>query len=156
MRNVSDESLLAGLGSGDPDATAVFVRWFQRRVFGLTFSILRDHGAAEEAAQELRARMEARFGLRPVTRNRGSVAAWLLTINMLPARRFDPIDPEVLLAWRRSDHARTGRGAAVDAELLRTPLARLAGDRRRALVLPSSTASRRVRSASSTVCRSAP
>jgi hypothetical protein len=75
LRNLSDESLLAGLGSGDPDATAVFVRWFQRRVFGLTLSILRDHGAAEEAAQELRARMEARFGLRPATRNRGGVAA---------------------------------------------------------------------------------
>jgi RNA polymerase sigma-70 factor (ECF subfamily) len=35
---------------------------------------------------------------------RGSVAAWLLTIarnvsiNMLPARRFDPIDPQDVLA----------------------------------------------------------
>jgi hypothetical protein len=49
---LSDESLLAGLGSGDPGAAAAFVQRFQRRVFGLTFSILRDRAAAEEAAQE--------------------------------------------------------------------------------------------------------
>ena len=47
-----DESLLLGLGSGDLDAARDFVRRFQHRVFGLTFSILRDRGAAEEAAQE--------------------------------------------------------------------------------------------------------
>jgi len=49
---LSDESLLAGLGSGDPGAAAAFVQRFQRRVFGLTVSILRDRAAAEEAAQE--------------------------------------------------------------------------------------------------------
>jgi DNA-directed RNA polymerase specialized sigma24 family protein len=52
VRKLSDESLLAGLGSGDPDAATDFVQRFQRRVFGLTFSILRDRVAAEEAAQE--------------------------------------------------------------------------------------------------------
>ena len=45
VRKLSDESLLAGLGSGDPDAAADFVRRFQRRVFGLTFSILRDQSS---------------------------------------------------------------------------------------------------------------
>jgi hypothetical protein len=40
VRKLSDESLLAGLGSGDPDAAADFLRRFQRRVFGLTLSIL--------------------------------------------------------------------------------------------------------------------
>ena len=38
VRKLSDESLLAGLGSGDPDAAADFLERFQRRVFGLTFS----------------------------------------------------------------------------------------------------------------------
>jgi DNA-directed RNA polymerase specialized sigma24 family protein len=52
MWNLSDESLLAGLGSGDPGAASAFVGRFERRVFGLTRSILRDRGAAEEAAQE--------------------------------------------------------------------------------------------------------
>jgi RNA polymerase sigma-70 factor (ECF subfamily) len=118
MRNVSDESLLAGLGSGDPDATAVFVRWFQRRVFGLTFSILRDHGAAEEAAQELRARMEARFGLRPVTRNRGSVAADHQHAAGAALRPDRPGGPSRLEAKRpREDGPRRscGRGAAANA-----------------------------------------
>jgi RNA polymerase sigma factor (sigma-70 family) len=140
MWNLSDEALLAGLGSGDRDAAAVFVRRFQRRVFGLTLSVLRDRGAAEEAAQEsfVRAwRHASAYDPR-----RGTVAAWLLTIarnvsiNMLPARRFDPIDPEVLLAMegKRPSEAEP-EARVVDRELLREPLARLPGDQRRALVL---------------------
>src|SRR5512133_2725936 len=102
VRTLSDEALLTGLGSGDPDAAAAFVDRFQRRVFGMTLSILQDRQAAEEAAQEtfVRAwRHAAAYDPR-----RGTVTAWLLTIarnvsiNMLPARRFDPIDPELLLA----------------------------------------------------------
>jgi RNA polymerase sigma factor (sigma-70 family) len=140
MWNLSDESLLAGLGSGDPGAAATFVRRFQRRVFGLTLSILRDRGAAEEAAQEsfVRAwRHAAAYDPR-----RGTVAAWLLTIarnvsiNMLPARRFDPIDPEVLLALEAKRPREDGTEARVVAsELLREPLARLPDDQRRALAL---------------------
>jgi RNA polymerase sigma factor (sigma-70 family) len=140
MWNLSDESLLAGLGSGDPDAAASFVRRFQRRVFGLTLSVLRDRGAAEEAAQEsfVRAwRHAAAYDPR-----RGTVAGWLLTIarnvsiNMLPARRFDPIDPEVLLAMEaRRPPERGVEGRVEDRELLREPLARLPEDQRRALVL---------------------
>jgi RNA polymerase sigma factor (sigma-70 family) len=137
---LSDESLLAGLGSGDPDAAAAFVRRFQRRVFGLTLSILRDRAAAEEAAQEsfVRAwRHASAYDPR-----RGTVAAWLLTIarnvsiNMLPTRRFDPIDPEVLLALEAErPHDDRTEAQVVDSELLREPLARLPGDQRRALVL---------------------
>jgi RNA polymerase sigma factor (sigma-70 family) len=137
---LSDESLLVGLGSGDPDAAAAFVRRFQRRVFGLTLSILRDRGAAEEAAQEsfVRAwRHAAAYDSR-----RGTVAAWLLTIarnvsiNMLPTRRFDPIDQEVLLALEAKRPQQDGAEArVVDSALLREPLARLPADQRRALVL---------------------
>jgi RNA polymerase sigma factor (sigma-70 family) len=140
VRKLSDESLLAGLGSGDGDAAAQFVQRFQRRVFGLTLSILRDRAAAEEAAQEsfVRAwRHASAYDPR-----RGTVAAWLLTIarnvsiNMLPARRFDPIDPEDLLALEAErPHQDRTEAQAVDAELLREPLARLPGDQRRALVL---------------------
>ena len=52
MRTLSDEALLTGLGSGDPAAAAAFVDRFQRRVFGMTLSILQDRQAAEEAARE--------------------------------------------------------------------------------------------------------
>ena len=113
---LSDEALLAGMGSGDATAAAEFVRRFERRIFGLTLSILRDRGAAEEAAQEtfVRAwRHASGFDAR-----RGSVAAWLLTIarntsiNMLPSRRADPVDPEVLLGLSRAGSSATGSGPA--------------------------------------------
>jgi RNA polymerase sigma factor (sigma-70 family) len=140
MWNLSDESLLAGLGSGDPDASVAFVRRFQHRVFGLTLSILRDRVAAEEAAQEsfVRAwRHASAYDPR-----RGTVAAWLLTIarnvsiNMLPTRRFDPTDPEVLLALEgKRPHQDRTEDQVVDSELLREPLTRLPADQRRALLL---------------------
>ena len=140
VRKLSDESLLAGLGSGDPDAAADFLRRFQRRVFGLTFSILRDRAAAEEAAQE--SFMRAWRHASTYDPRRGTVAAWLLTIarnvsiNMLPTRRFDPIDPELIVALEaRRPHQDRTVAQVVDAELLREPLTQLPGDQRRALVL---------------------
>jgi RNA polymerase sigma factor (sigma-70 family) len=142
MRKLSDESLLAGLGSGDRDAAAAFVARFQSRVFGLTRSILRDRGAAEEAAQE--AFVRAWRHASAYDPRRGTVAAWLLTIarnvsiNMLPARRFDPIDPEVLLAMeakRRRDEGDAEESGAFESEPLRAALRRLPEEQRRALVL---------------------
>lgn len=145
MWTLSDESLLAGLGSGDPDASAAFVRRFERRVFGLTFSILRDHAAAEDAAQETFVwawRHASTFDAR-----RGNVVAWLLTIarnvsiNMLPTRRPDPVDPDVLLALRRDVPTGDGDGrsspadAALDDGSLRDALVRLPEEQRRALVM---------------------
>src|SRR4029450_6250347 len=138
--SLSDGPLPAGLGSAGAEAPADFVHRFQRRVFGLTFSILRDRAAAEEAAQESFARAwrhASAFDPR-----RGTVVAWLLTIarnvsiNMLPTRRFDPIDPEDLLALEpKRPHQDRTEAQVVDSELLREPLARLPRDQRRALVL---------------------
>ena len=140
MWKLSDESLLAGLASGDRDAAAAFVGRFQPRVFGLTRSILRDRGAAEEAAQE--AFVRAWRHASAYDPRRGTVAAWLLTIarnvsiNMLPTRRFDPIDPEVLLAMeakrRRDDQDDSD---VLQSEPLRAALRRLPEEQRRALVL---------------------
>jgi hypothetical protein len=36
--SVSDDALLAGLGTGDAEAAAAFVRRFQRRVYGLALT----------------------------------------------------------------------------------------------------------------------
>jgi RNA polymerase sigma factor (sigma-70 family) len=138
MAALSDESLLAGLGSGDPEASAAFVRRFQRRVFGLTRSILRDTGAAEEAAQETFVRAWRHADAYDA--RRGSVPAWLLTIaknvsiNMLPTRRADPVDPEMLTAL--ASPGSDGPAELVpEIETMRDALRDLPDEQRRALVL---------------------
>jgi RNA polymerase sigma factor (sigma-70 family) len=140
VSTLSDESLLVGLGAGDSDAAREFVRRFQRRVFGLTFMILRDRGAAEEAAQDTFVRAWKHASA--YDSRRGTVATWLLTIarnvsiNMLPTRRLDPLDPQALLALDAKRPAEDATEAqVVDSELLREPLTRLPADQRRALLL---------------------
>jgi RNA polymerase sigma factor (sigma-70 family) len=100
--SLSDEALLAGMGSGDPEAAAGFVRRYQARVYGLALMILGDRASAEEVSQEtfLKAWRHAHaFDAR-----RGHVSTWLLTITRNAAidaartRRADPLDPETLLA----------------------------------------------------------
>jgi RNA polymerase sigma-70 factor (ECF subfamily) len=136
-REVSDESLLAGLGSGDSQAAGAFVRRYQSRVFGLALSILRDRGAAEEAAQEtfVRAwRHASTFDPR-----RGTVPGWLLTvarnvsINMLPSRRVDPVDPHLMAVGANGGPGTEDR--VVDGALIRDAMARIPQEQRRVLVL---------------------
>jgi RNA polymerase sigma-70 factor (ECF subfamily) len=135
----SDEALLAGMGSGDAAAAAEFVRRFERRVFGLTLSILRDRGAAEEAAQEafVRAwRHASSFDPR-----RGKVAAWLLTIarnaalNMLPSRGVEPVEPDALIGLMQGRNEPVGTDAADEDGSLREAVRRLPEEQRRVLVL---------------------
>ena len=107
MLALSSESLLAGLASGDVEAATAFVRRFQRRVFGLAFTILRDAGAAEDVAQETFVRAWRHGGA--FDPRRGDVSTWLLTItrnlsiDALRMRRSEPIDPQVLLAGHAGD-----------------------------------------------------
>lgn len=78
MGTLSDESLLAGFASNDPQLTTAFVRRFQGRVFGLAVTIVQDRVAAEEVAQEAFVRAwqhAAAFDPR-----KGRVDSWLLTI----------------------------------------------------------------------------
>jgi RNA polymerase sigma-70 factor (ECF subfamily) len=137
---LSDEALLAGLGQGDGDAAAAFVERFQRRVFGMTLSVLRDRQAAEEAAQETFVRAWRHADAYDV--RRGTVAAWLLTIarnvsiNMLPSRRVDPTDPEILAALRDGHPSPDGDGQLEPVSpQLSEALRRLPEEQRRALVL---------------------
>ncbi len=97
MWEASDEALLAGLGTGDGAAALVFVRRFQRRVFGLSRLIIGDERRAEDVAQEvfLRAwRHAPAYDAR-----RGSVLTWLLAItrnvaiDALRVERARPADP---------------------------------------------------------------
>jgi DNA-directed RNA polymerase specialized sigma24 family protein len=78
MSRASDESVLAGLASGDAKAATVFVRRFQRRVYGLALTIVGDWKTAEDVAQEtfLRAWRHADA----YDARRGRVSVWVLAI----------------------------------------------------------------------------
>ena len=138
----SDADLVALLAESDASAASVFVERFQRRVFGLAFTILGDSRAAEDVAQEalLRAwRHAAAFDPR-----RGSVASWLLTItrnlaiDAIRLRRAVVLDPDDLLGLPLFASERDPADAAVvgaDVDRLREALAGLPDAQRRAVVL---------------------
>lgn len=138
---MSDEALLAGMASQDPDAAAAFVRRFQSRVYGLALTILGDPDDAQEAAQEafVRAWRHAEV-YEPA---RGAVAPWLLTItrnvslDALRMRRTVPVDPAARLFLDRwADEIGPGdRSFGDDAPRVRAAIASLPAEQRRALVL---------------------
>ena len=138
MDTLSDEALLAGLASGDADDAAAFVRRFQRRVYGLAWTILRDADLADEVAQETFVRAwRYAAGYDP---RRGRVAAWVLTIarnlaiDRARMRRIAPADPDVIAS--RLDLARQDELPDVgERERVRRALAALPEGQRRALVL---------------------
>ena len=54
---VSDETLIAGMASGDEQAAIIFVRRFQRRCYGLAYSLIGEASIAEDVAEEALARV---------------------------------------------------------------------------------------------------
>lgn len=139
---LSDESLLAGLASADPDTAAAFVRRFQGRVFGLAYAILGDREAATEVAQEAFVRAWRHGAVYDA--RRGTVATWLLTItrnlavDAVRLRRTVPVDPMVLSALQLpSTEPAPGEELTSPAELerLRRALDRLPAAQRRCLLL---------------------
>ncbi len=138
--HLSDEALLAGLATGDPDAAAGFVRRFQGRVYGLAVTILGDAGAAEDVAQEtfVRAwRHAATYDAR-----RGAVASWLLTIarnlaiDRARLKGSRPVDPDFLASLLERDSGEPGFDSRMaNRERLRDLLVTLPPPQRRALVL---------------------
>jgi RNA polymerase sigma-70 factor (ECF subfamily) len=142
MWEASDEALLAGFATGEPTATAVFVRRFQRRLYGLALTIVVDEGEAADVAQEAFVRAWRHAGA--FDARRGSVPTWLLTITRnlaldhLRARRarpVDPVEPDTIdltsLAAGPAELAERGDEVGRAAEALRS----LPDDQRRALVL---------------------
>jgi len=137
MDGLSDETLLAGLASGDAEAAAAFVRRFQSRVYGLAVTMLHDAELAEEVAQEtfVRAwRHAATYDAR-----RGRVPTWLLAIarnlaiDRARMRSPTPVDPDVIAS--ELDLAHVDSVDVGERDRLRRAIGSLPDEQRRALVL---------------------
>ena len=138
MDGLSDEALLAGLGSGNPESAAAFIRRFQGRVYGLALTMLRDPDLAEDVAQETFVRVwrhAATFDAR-----RGRVPTWVLAIarnlaiDRVRLRSATPVDPEVLASELELAREDTPIDI-VERERVRQAVGALPDDQRRALVL---------------------
>jgi len=142
MWSVSDEALLAGLASGDPEAAAAFVRRFQTRVFGLARTIVGDVASAEEISQEALLRVWRHAGA--YDHRRGRVETWVLSITRnlaidhLRLKRGEPIDPNSL-ASKEAMFMRApedpGGESREELASLREALASLPAEQRRALLM---------------------
>lgn len=141
MRSLSDESLLAGLGSGDPERSAAFVRRFQARIFGLALTIVGDTNTAQEVAQE--SLLKAWQHAAAYDPSRGRVLTWLLTItrnvalDALRMRQQMPMDPSTiagLITTGEQDPEERGL-VAYESRRLRLVLAELPEEQRRAVLL---------------------
>jgi RNA polymerase sigma-70 factor (ECF subfamily) len=139
---VSDDALLDGLATGDPDAAAAFVERFERRVFGVAIRIVGDSRLAEDVAQETFVRAWQRAG--GFDPRRGTVVSWLLTIarnlaiDTVRLRRIVIVDPEELIARRDPVAERGPADLALlhsETERLRAAIGHLPPDQARALVL---------------------
>jgi len=141
VERLPDETLLAGLATGDPEIAVAFVRRFQRIVFGVALAVLGDTRMAEDVAQQTfeRAWRHAQV----YDSRRGSVRTWLTTIarnlavDTARVRRATPVDPsdlvDMLGVVTESAEQRAVRGESV-AEL-RKAVAALPVAQARALVL---------------------
>jgi RNA polymerase sigma factor (sigma-70 family) len=139
---LSDEALLAGMAVGDQAATVTFTRRYQRRVFGLAYSMTSDAGVAEDVAQEAMLRV---WRHAPVfDPRRGSVASWVLTItrnlaiDALRLRRAVPTDPDDFTAAAPTSSEHNPEDAVRRGDvrhLVRTALQVLPAEQRRAVVL---------------------
>ena len=142
LEGSSDEALLAGMAAGDDRSALALVRRYQKRVFGLAYSILSDAGSAEEVAQEALLRVWRHADVYDA--RRGAVSTWMLTITRNLAidaqrmRRATPVDPDAFVALALVGTERGPEEAAVAADsapVVRAALAGLPAEQRRALVL---------------------
>jgi RNA polymerase sigma-70 factor (ECF subfamily) len=140
--DLSDEALLSGMALGDDQAGLIFVRRYQRRLFGLAVGIVGDAGDAEDVAQEAFIRIFRHAQV--FDARRGSVSTWALTITRNLAidatriRRGAPTDPQDRVFLELTSTQRQPDSAAIASEdvlRIRSALADLSVDQRRAVVL---------------------
>ena len=138
---LSDEALLAGMAVRDQAAAVTFTRRYQRRVFGLAFSMTSDAGVAEDVAQEAMIRV---WRHAPVfDPRRGSVTSWVLTItrnlaiDALRLRRAVPTDPDDFAATALASSEHNPEDAVRRGDVRQTvrAVSGFADEQRRAVVL---------------------
>ena len=141
MWSLSDEALLAGMGSGDPEAAAAFVRRYQSRIYGLAFTILGDRASAEEAAQETFLKVWRHA--EAYDPRRGHVSTWILSIarntavDVARLKRADPLDPQALIALAERGEPQDSNDpvdARLDLHRLKGALLELPSEQRVALM----------------------
>ncbi len=142
LDRLSDDALLAAVALEERDAVAVFVRRFQRRVYGLAITVTGDATLADDLAQitfERAWRYSGTFDPR-----RASVTTWLLTItrnlaiDAMRVQRAVPFDPEMISQLLPPSLGVDPQQSAVDADQLGrlgSELAALPADQRRAVLL---------------------
>lgn len=141
MGSLSDESLLAGFASNDPQLTAAFVRRFQGRVFGLAVTIVQDRLAAEEVAQEAFVRAWQHAGA--FDPRKGRVDSWLLTITRnlsidvrrVRAREVNQDESSFLQIASTEREPEAAGVLADETERLRDAIEGLSEEQRRVLLL---------------------
>jgi RNA polymerase sigma factor (sigma-70 family) len=140
MWSLSDESLLAGMASGDAQAAAAFVRRFQARIYGLALTIVGTPAIAEEVAQE--AFIRAWRHADAYDPRRGRVATWVLSIarnvaiDVVRMRRQQPVDPDEILGLLAAGEQETAPDQIVeDSDRLRSALLELPREQSKAVVL---------------------
>lgn len=135
-----DEALLAAMAQGDEDAVVAFVRRYERRVYGLAWTMLGDAGLAEEVVQEAFVRAWHHAGT--FDARRAAASTWVLTIarnlaiDHVRLRRPLPVPADDLVALAGvSDGGLDGDSGPERRERLRQALAELPDGQRRAVVL---------------------
>lgn len=140
--DVSDEALLGAMALGDEAAGLVFVRRYQRRLYGLALGIVGDVGDAEDAVQEALIRIFRHAAV--FDPRRGSASTWALaitrnaSIDATRTRRGLPVDPHDRIFLELTSPQRPPEVAAIASETaarLSSALALLPLDQRRAVVL---------------------
>lgn len=142
LDRLPDDALLAAVALEERDAVVVFIRRFQRRVYGLAVTMTGDAALAEDLAQitfERAWRHASTYDAR-----RASVPTWLLTItrnlaiDAMRVRRAVPFDPDLVSQLLPPSQAADPQRAAVEADelgRLGVELAALPNDQRRAVLL---------------------
>lgn len=142
LDRLSDDALLAAVALEERDAIVVFIRRFQRRVYGLAITMTGDAALADDIAQVTFERAWRHAG--SYDARRASVPTWLLTItrnlaiDAMRVRRAIPFDPDLVSQLMPPSSSVDPLHAAVESDRLGRlgdELAELPAAQRRAVLL---------------------